>query len=39
MQEDFSAEVEYFLADDVSIKAVKDQRGEMGAEVEVRLKL
>lgn len=39
LQEDFSAQVEYFLADDVSIKGVKDQRGELGAEVEVRLKL
>ncbi len=39
LQEDFSAQVEYFLADDVSVKAVKDQRGELGAEVEVRLKL
>ena len=38
LQEDFSAQVEYFLADDVSLKAVKDQRGELGAEVEVRLK-
>lgn len=38
-QEDFSAEVEYYVADDVSIKGVKDQRGEMGAEVEVRIKL
>jgi hypothetical protein len=39
LQEEFSAQVEYFLADDVSVKAVKDQFGEMGAEVEVRLKL
>jgi hypothetical protein len=39
LQEDFSAQVEYFLADDVSVKGIKDQRGELGAEVEVRLKL
>ncbi len=37
--EDFGAQVEYLLADDVSVKGVKDQRGGLGAEVEVRFKL
>jgi len=39
LQEDFSAQVEYLLSDDINIKVVKDQRGELGSEVEVRLKL
>lgn len=38
LQEDFSAQVEYMLSDDVNVKAIKDQRGELGAEVELRLK-
>lgn len=38
-QEDFNAEVEYLLADEISLKGIKDQRGELGAEVELRLKL
>jgi hypothetical protein len=39
LQEDLSAQVEYNLSDDVTIKGIKDQRGELGAEVEVRFKL
>ena len=33
-QEDFSFQVEYFLTDDINVKAIKDQRGDLGAEVE-----
>ncbi len=36
---DFSAQIEYQVADDVSLKGSVDQRGELGAEVELRLKL
>ncbi len=36
---DFSAQVEYMLSDDINLKVVKDQRGELGSEVEMRLKL
>jgi len=39
LQEDFSAQFEYLLSDDINIKVVKDYRGELGSEVEVRLKL
>ncbi|MFA6535253.1 MAG: translocation/assembly module TamB domain-containing protein [Candidatus Babeliales bacterium] len=39
MQDDFNAQVEYQLSDDVSLKGSVDQRGELGAEVELRLKL
>lgn len=39
LQEDFAFEVEYFLSDDINLKVVKDQRGELGSEVEVRFKL
>ncbi len=38
LQEDFSFQVEYFLTDDINIKAIKDQRGELGSEMEVRFK-
>jgi len=36
---DFSAQLEYMLSDDINIKVVKDQCGELGSEVEMRLKL
>ncbi|QQR49795.1 translocation/assembly module TamB domain-containing protein [bacterium] len=38
LQDDFAFQVEYFLSDDVNLKAVKDQRGDIGSEVEVRFK-
>lgn len=39
LQDDFSFYLQYMLSDDISLRAVKDQRGEIGSEVEVRLKL
>ncbi|MFA6491812.1 MAG: translocation/assembly module TamB domain-containing protein [Candidatus Babeliales bacterium] len=38
-QKDFSAQLEYMLSDDINFKVVRDQGGEMGSEVEMRLKL
>jgi len=38
LQDDFSVQLEYLLSDDVNVRAIKDQRGELGAEVELRLK-
>ncbi len=39
LQDDLAFQVEYFLTDDINLKMVKDQRGDVGAEVEVRLRL
>ncbi len=39
MQEDFAFQIEYLLSDDINIKIIKDQREELGSEVEVRFKL
>jgi len=39
LQEDFAFHVEYFLTDDVNFKVVRDQSGELGSQVEVRLRL
>lgn len=39
LQDDFNAQIEYQISDDVNIKGSLDQRGELGAEVELRLKL
>lgn len=39
LQEDFAFHVGYLLSDDIYLKVVKDQRGELGAELEVRFKL
>ena len=39
LQDDLAFQVEYFLTDDINLKMVKDQRGDIGAEVEVRLRL
>jgi hypothetical protein len=39
LQDDFNAQVEYQISDDINIKGSLDQRGELGAEVELRLKL
>lgn len=36
--EDLGVEIDYLLSDDINLKLVKDQRGEIGSEVEVRLK-
>lgn len=36
--EDLSVEIDYLLSDDINLKLVKDQRGELGSEVELRLK-
>ena len=38
LQDDFSAQLEYMLSDDINVRAIKDQRGELGAEVELRVK-
>jgi hypothetical protein len=37
-QEDLSFQIEYFIADDLNIKAIRDQRGDVGAEIELRIK-
>lgn len=37
LQDDLSFEVDYFVTDDVNIQFIKDKRGELGAQVEVRL--
>ncbi|MFA5306355.1 MAG: translocation/assembly module TamB domain-containing protein [Candidatus Babeliales bacterium] len=39
LQKDFSAQLEYMLSDDINFKIVRDQGGDMGSEVEMRLKL
>lgn len=39
LQDDFSFDVEYLLSDDISTKIVKDYRGDLGGEIEIRLKL
>lgn len=36
--EDLSVEIDYLLSDDINLKLVRDQRGELGSEVEVRFK-
>jgi hypothetical protein len=38
-EDDWGVQVEYLLTDDINVKGVRDQRGEVGAEVEVRFKL
>lgn len=37
--DDFSAQLEYMLSDNINVKVARDQRGEVGSEVEFRLKL
>ncbi len=39
LQKDFSAQLEYMLSDEINFKIVRDQGGDMGSEVEMRLKL
>ncbi len=36
--EELEVEIDYLLSDDINLKLVKDQRGELGSEVEVRFK-
>lgn len=38
MQDDLAVQLEYFLSDDFNVKATKDSRGDIGAEVEFRFK-
>ena len=38
LSENASAEVEYLLSDDVSLKVNKDDRSDLGAELEMRFK-
>ena len=38
LQEDFAFQIEYLLTDDINVKFVRDQSGEIGSEVEVRFK-
>ncbi|MFH1461463.1 MAG: translocation/assembly module TamB domain-containing protein [bacterium] len=39
LQDDLSFQVDYFVTDDINIQFLKDQRGELGAQVEVILTL
>lgn len=39
ISEDSKIEVEYYLSDEVTLRAVKDERSDIGAEIEVRWKL
>jgi hypothetical protein len=39
LQEDFAFQVEYLLSDDINLRVMKDQRGDLGSEVEVKFKL
>lgn len=39
LQNDFSAQLEYMLSDDINVKVVRNQQGELGSEVEMRFKL
>jgi hypothetical protein len=39
LQDDLSFQVDYFVSDDINFQFLKDQRGELGAQVEVRLTL
>ena len=39
LENDFSAQLEYMLSDEINLKVVKNQHGELGSEVEMRLKL
>ncbi|MBD3231996.1 hypothetical protein GF322_05065 [Candidatus Dependentiae bacterium] len=39
LQDDLTFQIEYLLTDDINLKMIKDQRGELGAQVEVRLRL
>ncbi len=37
-QEDFGVELEYHINDDMSVRGIKDERGDIGGEVEMRWK-
>lgn len=39
ISEDSKIEVEYYLSDEITLRAVKDERSDIGAEIEVRWKL
>ncbi|KKP24184.1 MAG: hypothetical protein SZ59_C0002G0030 [candidate division TM6 bacterium GW2011_GWF2_28_16] len=39
LEDDFAMQLDYFLTDDVNFRLLKDQRDELGAQVEVRLRL
>ena len=38
VDEELEVEIDYLLSDDINLKLVKDQRGKLGSEVEVRFK-
>lgn len=38
LSEDIKLEVEYFLSDDVTVRGIRDERGDFGGEVEMRWK-
>lgn len=38
MQQDFSAQAEYLLSDNINLRFIQEQQGERGVEVELRLK-
>jgi TamB, inner membrane protein subunit of TAM complex len=38
LSEDTKFEIEYFLSDDMSVRGIKDERGDLGGEVEMRWK-
>lgn len=39
LQEDTKFEVDYAITDDVSIRGIKDERGDLGGEIEIRLRI
>ena len=39
LQDDLSVQLDYFLTDEINLRLLKDQRDELGAEVEVRVTL
>lgn len=38
LTEDTKIEVEYYVNDDITVRAIRDERGDFGAEIEMRLK-
>ena len=39
LSEDTKIEIDYSITDDVSIRGIKDERGDLGGEIEIRLKI
>lgn len=39
LTEDTKLEIDYAISDDVSIRAIKDERGDLGSELEIRFKI